>query len=374
MRNINTKELKIRYFLLVFFLGISVASAFAQIKIMGTVTDASNQSTIPGVSVVVKGTTSGTLTDINGKYAINADEKAVLVFSFIGYTSQEVPVTGQTKIDVSLSIEAKLLEQVVVTGYQSQKKADLTGAVSVVNVKELQKMPNNNPIQALQGRVPGMVVTTDGSPSGSNVSINIRGIGSINGTNPLYVIDGVSTTSGMHELNPNDIESIQVLKDASAASIYGSRASNGVIIITTKKAKKGDLNVTANAHTSFSWYGTKLSVLDAQGYGQAVWQASANDGAPLDHYLSYNFDWGYDAQGKAVLNQISLPEYIDPLTRTMKTSDTKWFDEISQSAFSQNYDVSVLHGTEKSDAMFSLDYTNNQGIVKTTDLDRKSVV
>jgi TonB-linked SusC/RagA family outer membrane protein len=372
MRNINTKKLKIWFILLVFFLGISVVSAYAQVKVSGTVTDADNQSTIPGVSISVKGTTLGTVTDINGKYSISVDEKAVLLFSFIGYTRQEIPVAGQSVIDISLSTEVKLLEQVVVTGYQSQKKADLTGAVTVVDVKELQKMPNNNPIQALQGRVPGMVVTTDGSPSGSNVSINIRGIGSINGTNPLYVIDGVSTTSGMHELNPNDIESIQVLKDASAASIYGSRASNGVIIITTKRAKKGDLSVTANAHTSFSWYGTKLSVLDAQGYGQAVWQASANDGSPLDNYLSYSFDWGYDAQGKAVLNQISLPEYIDPLTRTMKTSDTKWFDEISHRAFSQNYDVSVLHGTEKANSMFSINYTDNQGIVKTTDFSRIS--
>ena len=239
-------------------------------------------------------------------------------------------------------------------------------------------MPNNNPIQALQGRVPGMIVYSDGSPSGSNVTVNIRGIGSINGTNPLYVIDGVATTGGMHELNPNDIETIQVLKDASAASIYGSRASNGVIIITTKKAKKGVTQVTANARNTYSYYNTKLSVLDAQGYGKAVWQASANDavlygGAPLSQYLDYKFNTGVDANGNYKLNQISLPEYVDTTTKTMKTANTNWFDQISQLAYSQTYDVAISRGTDKGNTMFSADYTDNKGIVKTTEFQRISV-
>ena len=210
-----------------------------EISVKGSVKDATNGELLTGVTILVEGTTNGTTSNIDGTFQIKVPSKnSVLVCSYLGYNSQKFNIQGRSEIKVQLVQTLAQLDQVVVTGYQSQKKADLTGAVSVVSMKELQKMPNNNPIQALQGMVPGMVITTDGSPSGSNVNINIRGIGSINGTNPLYVIDGVSTTAGMHELNPNDIESIQVLKDASASSIYGSRASNGVIIITTKKKQK----------------------------------------------------------------------------------------------------------------------------------------
>ncbi len=342
-----------------------------EISVKGSVKDATNGELLTGVTILVEGTTNGTTSNIDGTFQIKVPSKnSVLVCSYLGYNSQKFNIQGRSEIKVQLVQTLAQLDQVVVTGYQSQKKADLTGAVSVVSMKELQKMPNNNPIQALQGMVPGMVITTDGSPSGSNVNINIRGIGSINGTNPLYVIDGVSTTAGMHELNPNDIESIQVLKDASASSIYGSRASNGVIIITTKKAKKGVLQINASAHGGYSFYNTKMSVLDAQGYGKAVWQASANDGTPLSHYLDYGFNTGYDSKGNPVLNKITLPTYVDTTKQTMKTANTDWFKAISQVAISQNYDVSVLHGTDKGNSMFSLDYTDNKGIVKTTEFKR----
>ncbi|RKR80143.1 TonB-linked SusC/RagA family outer membrane protein [Mucilaginibacter gracilis] len=344
--------------------------------VTGTVTDDKNEL-LPGATIMVKGTSTVTSTNIKGAYSINvSDENAILVVSFVGFDNLEVKVGKQSVHNIQLLQQSKTLSDVVVTGYQTQKKADLTGAVSVVDVKELKKMPNNNPIQALQGRVPGMLIYTDGSPSGSNVNILIRGISSINGTNPLYVIDGVATTAGMHELNPNDIESIQVLKDASSASIYGSRAASGVIIITTKKAKKGELQVNANARRSYSFYESKLNVLDAEGYGKAAWQASANDaiaygGSPLSSYLIYQFDWKQNANGTYSLNKINIPEYIDP-AKTMKTANTDWFKEISQTGISQNYDLSVAHGTDKGSSVFSMDYTDNQGIVKTTDFKRIS--
>jgi hypothetical protein len=196
MRNINTKQLKIRYFLLVFFLGISVASAFAQVKITGTVTDASNQSTIPGVSIAVKGTTSGTMTDIDGKYALEVDNKAILVFSFIGFTPQEIPVQGRSIIDVSLLPEAQLLDQLIVTGYSSQKKVDVTGAISVVEMKKIASasLSSGNVMQALQGNVPGLYVTKSGNPSGASDQILIRGVNTLGDTHPLYIIDGMPTT------------------------------------------------------------------------------------------------------------------------------------------------------------------------------------
>ena len=348
-----------------------------QIPITGKVFNRNLKTPLSGVTVQTNSST--TATDNNGKFTISANVGDSISFTYVGMLTVTLKITNaKQKFEIEMEESISNLEAIVVTGYQSQKKADLTGAVTVVNVNELKKMPNNNPIQALQGRVPGMILYTDGSPSGSNVSINIRGIGSINGTNPLYVIDGVATTAGMHELNPNDIETIQVLKDASAASIYGSRASNGVIIITTKKAKKGVLQVTANARNSYSYYNTKLGVLDAQGYGRAVWQASANDavlygGSPLSQYLDYRFTTGVDANGNYKLNQISLPGYVDTTTKTMKTANTNWYNQISQVAYSQTYDLSVSRGTDKGNTMFSADYTDNKGIVKTTEFKRISV-
>ncbi len=349
--------------------------AWAQQRtVTGKITNATGEA-LAGASITEKGTTNTTTTKEDGSFAITvAGEASVLVISFVGFENEEITVGTDAVKNVQLTPQPQALNEVVVTGYQTQRKADLTGAVSVVNVQELKKMPNNNPIQAMQGRVPGMVVTSDGSPSGGNVNVLIRGLSSINGSGnvPLLIIDGVPTKSGMHELNPNDIETIQVLKDAAAASIYGSRASAGVIIITTKRAKRGEFQVTANARRSYSWYQNQMSVLDAEGYGKAVWQASANDGSPLDRYLVYNFDWTNGANGRPVLNKINLPEYIDAPNNTMRTASTDWFKEISQTAVWQTYDVSVARGTDKGSTVFSLDYTNNEGIVRTTNFRRIS--
>ena len=204
--------------------------------VSGTVLDTYNMG-VPGASIVEKGTTNGTITDFDGNYTLTVSNKnATLVFSFIGYKTQEIPVAGKAKVDVILQENAEQLDEVVVTGYTTQRKADLTGSISVVSMDEIAKQNENNPMKAMQGRVPGMNITADGNPSGST-TIRIRGVGTLNNNDPLYIIDGVPTKGGMHELNGNDIESIQVLKDAASASIYGSRAANGVIIITTKKGK-----------------------------------------------------------------------------------------------------------------------------------------
>ena len=204
---------------------------YAQEAITGTVVDASGEPII-GATVMEKGTSNGTVTDFDGNFKLKVQAGKMLVVTYVGYKPTEI--AAAPGMQVTLKEDALSLKEVVVTGYTTQRKADLTGAISTVNVNELAKQNENNPMKALQGRVPGMNISADGNPSGA-ATVRIRGIGTLNDNDPLYVIDGVPTKAGMHELNGNDIESIQVLKDAASASIYGSRAANGVIIITTKQ-------------------------------------------------------------------------------------------------------------------------------------------
>ena len=254
------------------FIGV-VANA-QKIDVKGVVLDPTGESVI-GASVIQKGTKTGTVTDIDGHFNLQVDNGATLVISYIGY--ETVEAKASTDMSVTLKEQVNDLNEVVVTGYTTQRKADLTGAVSVVSVDEIAKQNENNPMKALQGRVPGMNISADGSPSGS-ATVRIRGIGTLNNNDPLYIIDGVPTKAGMHELNGSDIESIQVLKDAASASIYGSRAANGVIIITTKKGKEGKVKVDVDASIAASMYAHKMDVLNAKQYGQVMWQAYVNDG------------------------------------------------------------------------------------------------
>ena len=230
-----------------------------KIEVSGTVVDQIGETVI-GAQVMEKGSQNGALTDIDGNFKLTVEKGAVLVIRYIGFQPQEIPAAP--KMQITLKEDEQNLQEVVVTGYTTQRKADLTGAVSVVSVDELQKQNENNPIKALQGRVPGMNISADGTPSGA-ATVRIRGIGTLNNNDPLYIIDGVPTKSGMHELNGNDIESIQVLKDAASASIYGSRAANGVIIITTKKGKDGKVKVDFDASIAASFYANKMEVLNA---------------------------------------------------------------------------------------------------------------
>jgi len=349
-------------------------------KITGKITEKGSGVPVIGASVINTDNKNGATTDANGNFSIMASNGNTIKITYIGFEPVTIKVGSNNTYNLSLTESAAALSEVVVsTGYRTEKKKDITGAVTVVEVSELKDLPNNNPIQALQGRVPGMIVYTDGSPSGSNSNMIIRGLSSINGAGnvPLIVIDGVPTKQGMHELNPNDIESMQVLKDAAAASIYGSRASAGVIVITTKRAKKGELKVSGSARNSYSFYQNKLNVLDAEGYGRAVWQASANDDRAygtgvMGSYLGvYQFDWTKDASGNYVLNKVNIPEFIDP-AKTMRTANTNWFDQIAQTGKYQNYDVMVTKGTDKGSTVFSLDYTDNDGIVKYTNFRRIS--
>ena len=337
-------------------------------SVTGTVIDQTGEPVI-GATVMEKGTSNGTVTDFDGNFKLKVEAGRVLVFSYVGYLTQEL--LAKQGMQVTMQDDALSLNEVVVTGYTTQRKADLTGAVSVVSVSELAKQNENNPIKAMQGRVPGMNISADGSPSGS-AQVRIRGIGTLNNNDPLYIIDGVPTKAGMHELNGNDIESIQVLKDAASASIYGSRAANGVIIITTKKGKEGSIKVDFDASLSVQTYAHKMEVLNAKEFGQVMWQGYVNDGLdPNMNGLGYRYDWTYNAQGVPTLNGITMSKYLDA-AGTTPAADTDWFDQTTRTGLVQQYNLSLSNGSERGSAFFSLGYYNNKGIIQQSDFNRFS--
>lgn len=357
-------------FLGAFFLLICTIVQAQNLTIKGKVISKSDGEPIIGATVVETNQISnGTITDVDGNFTLSVKQGGEISISYIGFKT--VKVKAQATLNIALEEESKLLQEVVVTGYTTQRKADLTGAISVVSMNEIAKQNENNPIKALQGRVPGMNITADGNPSG-NATVRIRGIGTLNNNDPLYIIDGVPTKSGMHELNGNDIESIQVLKDAASASIYGSRAANGVIIITTKKGKEGQLKINFDASIATSRYVNKMKVLNAEEYGRAMWQAYVNEGQnPNTNALGYKYNWGYDTNGYPNLNNISMSKYLDS-NNTVPASDTDWFDKTTRTGVIQQYNVAVSNGSEKSSSFFSLGYYKNLGIIKTTDFERFS--
>ena len=355
-------------FLLSFLTLMLCTIMYAQTEITGTVIDETGEGVI-GATVMEKGTSNGTVTDFDGNFKLKVDAGKTLVFSYIGYLTQELP--AQNGMKVAMKGDALMIEEVVVTGYTTQRKADLTGAISTVSPTDLAKQNENNPIKAMQGRVPGMNISADGNPSGA-ATVRIRGIGTLNDNDPLYIIDGVPTKAGMHELNGNDIESIQVLKDAASASIYGSRAANGVIIITTKKGKEGKVKVNFDASVAASFYTNKIETMNASEWGRAYWQASVNDGVdPNNNVLGYNFDWGYDANGNPVLNKLSMNMFLDE-NATVRTGDTDWFNEITRTGIVQQYNLSVSNGSEKGHSFFSVGYYDNKGTIKDSQFNRLS--
>ena len=354
--------------LIVSFFSLLLCTIMYAQEIGGNVVDATGEPVI-GATVMEKGTSNGTVTDFDGNFKLKVAAGKTLTFSYIGLQTQELPAADGMK--VTMQDDALALNEVVVTGYTTQRKADLTGAVSVVSVGELAKQNENNPIKAMQGRVPGMNISADGAPSGS-ATVRIRGIGTLNNNDPLYIIDGVPTKAGMHELNGNDIESIQVLKDAASASIYGSRAANGVIIITTKKGKEGKIKIDFDASISVQTYAHKMEVLNAKEFGKVMWQGYVNDGLdPNQNGLGYRYDWGYNAQGIPTLNGITMNKYLD-VAGTTPAADTDWFKETTRTGLIQQYNVSLSSGSERSSSFFSVGYYGNKGIIKQSDFNRIS--
>jgi TonB-linked SusC/RagA family outer membrane protein len=341
--------------------------------IIGVVTDNTN-SPVVGAAILIVGTSVGTNTDANGRFSITASNGQTIMVSSIGFKPYTVTLKPElSKLVIQLDPENTALNEVVVTGYTSERKKDLTGAVSVVNVNDIKDIPDGNPMKALQGRVPGLTVFADGSPNGA-VTVRLRGTTTLNDNDPLYIIDGIPTQRGLQEINQNDIESIQVLRDASSATIYGSRAAAGVIIITTKKGKNGTQRIDFDASTSLQYYNSKISTLNATQHGQAYWQAQVNDDEfglnaanPIDPSVSngiYTYNWNHNYTNP-MLTSVNIPQYIDAAHNEL-ASNTNWFNEISQPSILQSYNLSISNGSEKGNSLFSIGYFDNQGIIKET--------
>ena len=350
---------------------------------------------IAGVNVIEKGTTNGVITDVEGRYVLNlTTENPVIAFSFIGYVSQELPVGNKTVIDIVLKEDVKALEEVVVVGYGTQKKKDLTGAIASVNSEDLGKTPALSFDQSLQGKVAGVQISqTNGAPGG-NINIMVRGISSITGSNsPLYVVDGFPigtggggsnlsnfsnssySSSGMANattekinplstINPSDIESIEILKDASATAIYGSRGANGVVLITTKKGKTGKTSINVNASFGIQQVAHKLDLLTPREYAEFV--AEGRDNAWI-----YAGGQASDPNEVRTSNAWVRPEYRNP--SSISNEGTDWQDVIFRLATVQNYQVSATGGTENIKYMVSLGFFDQKGIVIGSDFQRFNV-
>lgn len=321
---------------------------------------------VAGATIVEKGNTNnGTITDIDGKYSIRVPVGSILVLSYIGYKSVEYPANEINGKTVTLKEDALDLEEVVVTGYTSQRKADLTGSVSVVKVDQLKAGSYGSAMKAAQGKVAGMSVSTNGAPT-PNATIRIRGEGTLNNNDPLYIIDGTPTTRSMAELASMDIESMQVLKDASSASIYGSRAANGVIIITTRKGKKG---TTVDFDASYTLVSKKkpYELMNTEQRGIAQYWAIKNDNPdanPSEVGIGglYQYQDHQDADGRWLLDKVSWKEYLDD-AHTMRSADTDWQKEILRTGQIQQYSLTLSTGTDAGHAVFAADYYDNKGTI-----------
>lgn len=340
------------------------ATIMQQKVVSGTITDAATRELMPGVNVLLKGTTIGAITDINGSYTLEVPNAlAILQFSFIGYVTQEIPLGGQSTLNVALISDVAQLSEVVVIGYGTVKKSDLTGSVASVKIDELKSTPITSIDMGLGGRVSGVFVTQTSGMPGAIASIRIRGSSSLQGGNePLYVIDGIPvynatgfgntggniTMSGLSTINPNDIERIEILKDASATSIYGARGANGVVLITTKTGQKGKDIITFNAYFGTQSVEKKIDLMDATSYAKLVNEAYTNDG-------------------------LAAPYSSDVIANIHNNGlGTDWQDEIFRTAPIQNYQLTFSGGDQKSTYSISGDYFDQKGIIINSDFKRYS--
>lgn len=332
-------------FIATFFLLICGSVMFAQTRtVKGKVVDKANEPLI-GVAVNIKNTSQGSITDFEGNYSIQVNtENAVLVFSYIGYDKQEIKVGARNVIDVVMHEASIALDQVVVVGYGTSKRGDVTGSISSINAAEIKKVPVVNVGQALQGRMSGVQVTNNDGTPGAGVQVLIRGVGSFGDNSPLYVVDGYPGAS-ISNLNPSDIQSIDVLKDASAAAIYGNRAANGVVIITTKRGNADKMQLSVDATVSVQFKPSTFDVLNAQDFASLATEISKKENAPV------------------------LDAWANP--SGLRTID--WQDLMYRAGLKQNYNLSLRGGSEKVQTSISLGLTNQEGVVRFSDYKRYNI-
>lgn len=360
------------------------------LRVTGKITDAESGNGIPGVNVVIKGSNRGVNSDANGTYTINVSSgNTTLVFSFVGYIRQEASVGNRSTVNITLTPDVSSLQEVVVTGYAAQQKRDITGSVAIVDVKEARKIPSSNIAEQLQGRVAGVQVSSTGDP-GSSAFVRIRGIGTINQNEPLYVIDGVpvQNESNLNFLNPNDVESIQVLKDAASASIYGSRAANGVIVITTKKGRAGSSKINVDVFTGVQSPAKYPSLANPEELLRINQGLSEGAGIPFTSRLYINEggrwtlpdflvrDGANDATGgyRTGAPQVDPNKYFlnsDPTADAGKNylisqankAGTDWFREVFRPAPITSVQLSASGGSDRGNYFFSANLYDHKGIM-----------
>ena len=389
MKQLYPIPIRVRAIMLLLF--FTTSAVFAQRKITGKVADGESGAGVPGATVQVKGTNKGTSTDANGAYTLDVPAGSTLVFSSIGYLSVEEAVGNRSIIEVVLQSDAKALSEVVVTGYATQRKKDITGAVTVVGAKELTALPAASVTQMLQGRAAGVTVGNDNSPGGGTM-VRVRGFGSINNNSPLYIIDGTPTQGTLNQINPNDIETMQVLKDASAASIYGARAANGVVIITTKRGSAGEPKITFDMYTGTQRVGKTLDLLNTQELGQLYYQSEIGAGRPAGTSPSAQYKFTPDGQitvadyiypnvfGALPANYTYTNDINDPnlgktafnITKANKEG-TDWQHVIFGPAKIQNYQLGATGGSKNGKYSISGNYFDQDGILQYTSYKRYSV-
>jgi TonB-linked SusC/RagA family outer membrane protein len=356
--------MKIEYFknkkniltICLFFL-VFIASG-QQRQINGSVL-ADDGQPLPGANILLEGSKIGATTDIDGKFKISVNEGANLIVSYIGYLEAKIKVTSKTTYSVKLQSSSNNLSEVIVVGYTKEKKSDIAGAISVVKMADIAQEPSPNILTSLQGRVAGLQINSGGTPGGNDSQILIRGLTTVtSGSAPLWVIDGVQTTSSS-SLNPEEIESIQVLKDGASAAIYGTSAANGVIVVTTKKGKKGVSEFTFKSETTVNKLRDNISLLNSQQWADVEYQAQQGAGiATPTHPVLINNGSGF-----------TIPQYLDP-NNLQTAANTNWVNEITNDSFSNNTDFGYRKGTENLSLYTQLSYSEDNGIQRYTNYDR----
>lgn len=341
------------------------------LSVTGQILSAEDNEPLPGVNVVIKGTTTGTVTDLDGNYSLQAGAGDILVFSFVGFNRQEVAIGNRSRIDIILQVDSKTLGEVVVVGYGTQSRRDLTGSVGSVSGEDINRMPAASLDYAMQGRAAGVFVQSPSGTPGAGINMQIRGNTSLSASSqPLYVIDGIpiisedlsglfsggQATNSLADINPADIESIEILKDASAAAIYGSRGANGVVLITTKRGKTGDARIELNAYYGFQRITNEIDMHSSQEFLALMNDAARQDNRGLGTSYPENYVsdlWGFDPNDQDLQN-------------------TRWYQEIFRDAPIQSYDISVSGGTEKTKYYTSLAYFDQEGVQIGTGFERIS--
>jgi len=333
---------KINFLLVLLLLGVGLVSAQQNLSVSGVVTDAGDGSPLVGVSVLVKGSTVGTITDMSGKYTLKAEQGSTLVFSYIGMEKQQAVVKTNV-VNVALSSDSKMLNEVVAIGYGTMKKKLITGSTVQVSGENLQKQSTTNALTAMQSQTAGVNITQSSGQPGENFKVNIRGIGTIGNSDPLYVIDGVAG-GDINSLNPSDIESIDILKDGASSAIYGSRASNGVILIATKQGKSGKIQVSYDGYYGVQNAYKMPSLLNAKQYMIVEDAINFNEGRSAN-------DW------HAILGS--------NYNAVMAGQSTNWLEEMqNKNAPTQNHSINIVGGNEIS--KFSLVFLGNQQLLNLT--------